>query len=90
MMDFDSYDKETTDLALSAINFSKYVDRINDLSNISVKNSSSLEQIAAESILRIWKTIFRIYATVKNDQALKNFYELQKTEKFYYAYTIKW
>ena len=53
MMDFDSYDKETTDLALSAINFSKYVDRINDLSNISVKNSSSLEQIAAESILRI-------------------------------------
>ena len=71
MMDFDSYDKETTDLALSAINFSKYVDRINDLSNISVKNSSSLEQIAAESILRIWKTIFRIYATVKNDQALQ-------------------
>ena len=71
-MDCDAYDKETVDVALNSIKFEKYLEKIEDSTVISVKNGSALEQITAESIVRIWKTIFRIYALVKNDETLQS------------------
>lgn len=71
-MDYEIYDKETVDSPFGAIKFSKFSSTFDDKIDLYIKNTSALEQISVESLLRIWKMIFRVYSVVKNDENLQS------------------
>ena len=53
MIDYDAYDKETVDVAFVAVKYGKYAENVEETEEFLVNNTSSLEQITIESIVRI-------------------------------------
>lgn len=71
-MDFDNYDRDSTEAIFANVDYSKYASEPEDLEIIPVKNTTAFEQITVESLLRIWKMIFRIYSMTKNEEKLES------------------
>ena len=70
-MDSDDYDKETTDIVFSHVDYSKFKYEPEDFVKIQVKNTSPIEQITVEALIRIWKMIFKSYAMAKSNELLE-------------------
>lgn len=69
-MNIDEYDSITLSNPFNSIEFSRFTEEYQDMFSISIKSSVALIQIMTESLLRIWKIIFRIYSNARKDEVL--------------------
>ena len=66
-MNPDLYDMDSTSSSFSYINYSQYLEPFDDSFTIKSKSSYPIEQIMTESLILIWKMIFKSYSVKQSD-----------------------